>query len=103
MSILARWRRNEIEGDSGFGLLDFAGDRKSETEKTINEAMLRHLDALPPVQIFGLGEIGDRAVELAGGAEGARSRIDQPIASFMFEIRAVGHAARWVRQRCVSA
>jgi hypothetical protein len=103
LSILAGGRRHEIEGDSGFGLLDFAGDRKSEAEKTINEAMLRHLDALPPAQIFGLSEIRDRMVELAGGAEGTRSRVNEPIACFMLEIRAVGHATRRVGQRRVPA
>ncbi len=103
LSIFPGKRREEIEGNSGFWLLDFAGDRKAKPEKTIDEAMFCHLDALPEAKIFWLGEIGDRAVQLAGGAEGAGSRVNQPVTSLMREIRAVGHRPRRVCQRRVAA
>ncbi len=103
LSILSRRRRQEIEGDPRFRLLGLALNGKTEAQETIDEAVLRDLDTLPSAEIFRLGQIGDGPVELAGFAKGIGAGVNQPIASAMLEIRAIGYRARRFRQRCEAA
>ena len=55
--------------------------------------MFRHLDPLPAAQIFGLGQIGDCAVSLQAGQSEPPARVDEPVASAVLVIGAVGRYA----------
>jgi hypothetical protein len=65
------------------------GQWETEIDQCVNKASFRGFDFLPARTIDGVGNIGDRAVVPAGGAESVMLiRRNHPVTAFMFPIGA---------------
>src|ERR1700730_10107596 len=70
-----------------------AGEREAQAEQRIDEALFRALEAAPGVDVLGVGEVGDGAVECAGRAEGrGRPVMDEPVATARLLVGAISIA-----------
>ena len=74
----------EVEGEPGLLILELADHGQAEPEQAIDQPVLGGLQALPAQEMVRRAEVGDRAVEPAGLAEGvpALGR-HQPVAGVM--------------------